>query len=262
MPPVDELSLRHCVLAVSVLSDVDLSPSDSGVLLPGPSGAVIEWAAIRDAVGGHPPYGSIARHRVETLLRLHRLAIDLGADAGSLFHSAARVVALHPELSEHPGSEWIREPLRGDALDLGIGAHGLLGEPDRTTPVPPSVLRAIGLRADDWWPGLREHAERMGALAAARLTRDGNSGLVRPVGGCDVLALLSSRTLRQHLAEGDGTGLRGLAVPTRLRGWYDASPVDPAFVRIAWSLTDDHNRGLPVPLLVRADEVTIPFSLT
>jgi hypothetical protein len=261
MPSVDELPLRQCVLAVSVLSDLDLSPSDTGVLLPGPCGAVIEWAAIRDAVGDHPPHGATARRRVESLLRLHRLAIDLGSEAAQRFHSAARVVALPPGHSEHFGPEWVEEPLRGDALDLGIGAHGLLSEPDRTIPVPRSVLTAIGITADDWWPGLREHAERMGALSAARLTRDGSSGLIRPVGGCDVLALLSSRTLRAHLAEGDGTGMRGLAVPTRQRGWYDVTRVDPAFVRVAWSLTDDHDRGVPVPLLITADEVTIPFSL-
>jgi hypothetical protein len=261
MPPVDELPLRQCVLAVSVMSDLDLSPSDKGVILPGPSGVVVEWTAIRDAVGGHPPQEAIARRRVETLLRLHLLAIQLGDEAAPRFNSAARVVALPPGHSEHPGSRWIQEPLPGDALELGIGVHGLLGEPDRTTPVPPSVLQSLDVDPADWWPGLREHAERMGALAAARLARDGTAGLIRPVGGCDVLALLSSHTLRRHLAEGDGSGLRGLAVPTRLRGWYDVTRVDPAFVRVAWSLTDDRDRGLPVPLLVAADSVTLPFSL-
>jgi len=261
MRTVDTPPLRQCVLAVSVLRDLDLTPSDSGVLLPGPRTATVEWTAIHDAVGSHDPSGPIARRRVENLLRLHRVASDLGAAAAERFRSASRVVALPPAHAEHPGADWVREPLRGNALDLGIAVIGLVGEMDRTIPVPPSVLRAIEVDAQDWWPGLREHAERMGSLSAARLTRDGITGLIRPVGGCDVLALLSSRTLRRHLADSDGTGLRALAVPTRRRAWFDISQVDPAFVRAAWSLTDEHERGLPVPLLVTADEVSLPFSL-
>jgi hypothetical protein len=258
--------LRQCVLAVSVLSDVDVIPVDDGVRLPGLGGsngpsAVIDWDSIREAIGSYPPQSTVARARVESLLRLHRLVIDLGDDAAQHFHAASRVVALPPDHSEHPGARWVCETLRGDALELGIGVHGLLDLPDRTTPVPTSVLRAIGVTAQSWWPRLREHSERMGALSASRLARDGTTGLVRPVGGCDVLALLTSRTLRRHLADGDGAGMRALAVPTRLRGWYDVARIDPAFVRAAWSLTDDHDRGLPVPVLITADSVSLPFSL-
>jgi hypothetical protein len=261
VPTVDTPPLRQCVLAVSVLTDLDVLPSDSGVVLPGPRSALVEWTAIRDAVGGHEPSGPIARRRVENLLRLHQAASDLGPAAAERFRSASRVAALPPDHAEHLGDQWVREPLRGDALDLGIAVLGLVGPMDRTVPVPPSVLRAIGVDADDWWPGLRQHAERMGSLSATRLARDGAAGLVRPVGGCDILALLSSRTLRRHLANGDGTGLRALAAPTRRRGWFDLAQVDPAFIRAAWSLTDDHERGLPVPLLVTVDEVALPFRL-
>jgi hypothetical protein len=119
------------------------------------------------------------------------------------------------------------------------------------------VLHAIGVEPTDWWPPLREHAERMGALAAARLVRGNDSNLIRPVGGCDVLALLSSRNLRGHIAESGDAGLRAIAAPTRRRGWYDVSRTDPEFIRIAWSLTDDHERGSQVPLLVTDDEVTL-----
>jgi hypothetical protein len=252
MPSVDTPPLRQCVLAVSVLSDLDVTPDENGVRLAvassaGRTGPLVEWTAIQNAVGEHEPSGPIARSRVADLLRLHRTAADLGPDALERFRSAARVVALPAGHAEHLGASWVREPLRGKALDLGIGVHGLLGQPERTTAVPASVLAAIGADADEWWPDLREHAERMGALSAARLTRDGDTGLIRPVGGCDVLALLSSRTLRRHLADGDGTGMRALAVPTRRRGWFDVSQVDPAFVRAAWSLTDESDRGLPVP---------------
>ena len=261
MPTVDASLLRQCVLAVSVLSDLDVIPCDTGVRLPGPDDVVIEWQSIREAVGTHPPHGAIARGRVESLLRLHRLVIDLGSEAPQQFHSSSRVIALPATHSQHLGAGWVREKLRGDALDLGIGVHGLLGVADRTAPLPPSVLQAIGVTPEGWWHRLREHAERMGALSAARLARDGSVGLIRPVGGCDVLALLSSRTLRRHLAESDGSGMRALAVPTRLRGWYDVTRIDPAFVHAAWSLTDDQDRGLAVPLLVTLDEVTLPFTL-
>jgi len=261
MPTVDTPPLRQCVLAVSVLRDLDLTPSEAGVRLPGPHSTIVEWTAIRDAVGRHEPTGPIARRRVENLLRLQQLAADLGPSAAERFRSAARLVALPPGHAEHPGSSWVRDALRGNALDLGIGVLGLIGEVDRTIPLPPSVLAMVQTDGANWWPGLREHAERMGSLSATRLARDGHTGLIRPVGGCDVLALLSSRALRRHLADGDGTGLRALAVPTRRRGWFDISRVDPAFIRAAWSLTDDHERGAPVPLLVTVDEVALPFSL-
>lgn len=261
MSIVDTPSLRQCVLAVSVLRDLDVMPSDAGVQIPGAQPAVVKWTAIHDAVGRHDANGPIARRRVENLLRLHLLAAELGPAAAERFRSAARVVALPPGHADHPGGPWVRDALRGNALELGIGVFGLIGEADRTLALPPSVLKTIQVNGDQWWPTLREHAERMGSLSATRLSRDGHTGLVRPVGGCDVLALLSSRTLRRHLADGDGTGLRALAVPTRRRGWFDISRVDPAFVRAAWSLTDDHERGMPVPLLITADEVSLPFSL-
>jgi hypothetical protein len=261
MPTVDTPTLRQCVLAVSVLTDLDVTPSDPGVLLPGTPDALVEWSDIAAAVGGYDPSGPIARRRVENLLRLHALARDYGSSAANRFRAAFRLVALPRDHVEHLGAGWVQEPLRGDALDLGFAVLGLLGDADRTTPVPPSVLRALQIETRDCWSGLREHSERMGALSATRLVRDGQTGVIRPVGGCDVLALLSSRTLRRHLAESDGSGLRCLAAPTRRRGWFDISQIDPAFVQTAWSLTDEPDRGTKVPLLVTVDEVTLPFSL-
>jgi hypothetical protein len=252
------LPYRQCVLAVSVLSDLDVIPADTGVQLPGPNGVLIDWATIREACGPYPPDGPIARSRVEVLLKLHRLATELGQEARQRFESASRLIALPYSHTEHPGPGWVIESLRGGALDLGIGVHGLIEDADRAVPVPPSVLHAVGVVAEDWWPRLREHANRMGALSASRLARDGSTGLIRPVGGCDVLALLSSPALRRHLATSDGTGMRALAVPTRQRGWFDISRIDPVFVQAAWSLTDEADRGVPVPLLVTEDDVVLP----
>jgi hypothetical protein len=98
----------------------------------------------------------------------------------------------------------------------------------------------------------------MGALAAARLTRDGgSSGVLRPVGGVDALTLLASRAVRRHLAETDSTGMRAIACPVRARAWFDLARIDPAFVGAAWGATDEWDRGLPRPLLVTVDEVAI-----
>lgn len=277
-PAGDTLALRRCVLAVSVLSDVDVLPSDAGVILPGPPAVTVGWGEIAAAAGPHPAGGPVARQRVTDLLRLHAEVALLGEDAEARLRTCARVVALPSGHVDHLGHSWVRERLPGGVLELGIGVHGLLPEPApnaplsergrdgtspadriRTIPLPPGVARAAGISEERWWPQLRRHVERMGALAAARLGRDGPSDVViRPVGGCDVLALLASSALRRHLATGDGTGMRAVAVPARRRGWYDLARIDPAFVGAAWSATDEFDRGVPRPLLVTADAVGFP----
>ena len=68
----------------------------------------------------------------------------------------------------------------------------------------------------------------------------------------------STRACLEVLAEGDGTGMRAVAVPDRTRGWFDLARVDPAYVALAWRLTDEHERGLPRPLLVTRDELVLP----
>ena len=255
---IDSVHLRRCVLAVSVLTDLDVEPSAGGVVLPGVHPACVPWAAIAACAGDQAADSPRARHRVEVLLRLHRLVAQLGSSAAATVHAASRLMALPRDHWHHLGDAWALQRLAGGTLDLGIGVYGVVGEPDRVLPLPPSVLEALGVDPAAWWDRLHEHADRMGALAAARLGRDGMSGVIRPVGGCDVLALLSSRSLRRHLASSDGSGMRSLAVPTRRRGWYDLHSVDPAFVSAAWSLTDEPERGLGMPLLVTADEVCTP----
>jgi hypothetical protein len=146
----------------------------------------------------------------------------------------------------------------GGLLDLGVGLHGLQRDPEQTVALPPGIARAAGIDPQEWWPGLREHADRMGSLAASRLRRqrDGQT-VLRPVGGCDVPALLASRPLREYLARADGTGMRAVAVPTLSRGWFDLRRIDPAFVGAAWSATEPDDRGLSRALLVTADEVAL-----
>lgn len=271
MLSVDVPAMRRCVLAVSVLSDIDVEARDDGALLPGPPSFLVPWSAIGSAIvsagSGHgvghtrEELEEGARRRVEHLLRLHILIGELGAGAAHQFHTAARLVALPMGHAEHPGAGWCREVLRGGALELGIGVHGMLDGVDTVVPLPPSVVGRLGLPPESWWPEVRDHADRMGALAATRLRRDGETAVIRPVGGCDVLALLTSRTLRRHLATADGTGLRSIAAPTRRRAWYDLRHTDSAFIAAAWSLTAPAMRGNRSALLVTTDEVQQPLSM-
>jgi hypothetical protein len=255
--PLNDLSaLRRCVLAVSVLDDIDVAPHRDGFVLGGGDGPLVAWEQITRIIGRYDADSTVARRRVADWLGL-RLVLVSDEDAISRLRAAARLLALPEGHAAHPGLGWAREPVRGGVLQLGIGVVGLVRAPDVVVPLPPDVLDDPRV-ADPWWPQLRDHAERMGALAAARLTRDGgSSGVLRPVGGVDALTLLASRAVRRHLAETDPTGMRAIAAPVRTRAWFDLTRVDPAFVGAAWVATDEWDRGLPRPLLVTVDEVAI-----
>ncbi len=241
---------------MSVLDDVDLSPADDGVLLPGSPPAFVSWEAVAQALGPHEPLSAAGRHRVCALLRLFRLVADLGGDAPRRVHEAARLLALPPDHALHPGPAWVRGQVPGGALDLGVGLLGVTGQ-DGCVPLPPGLPVAPTAQVDGWWPELRAHADRMGALAARRVGSGGRA-VLRPVGGCDALTLLASAPLRAGLAGRDGTGMRAAALPRRARGWIDLARIDHAYVSAVWSLTPEPDRGVPRPLLVTRDEVTLP----
>lgn len=256
-PASDVLALRGCVLAVSVLEDLDIEPRERGLVLDGVPPVFVGWPVVRGAVGPHLPGSVTARRRLTEWLRLRRLVADLGADAASVLRQAARAVAVPAGHPAHPGRSWVLERPLGGALEAGLGVLGLLEDPDGVALLPPGVVTATGASARRWWPAVRQHAEGMGHLAVQRLRRDAGSGqaVLRPVGGVDVPSLLLSPALRRHLATEDGSGMRALAVPMRSRGWYDLARIDPAFVAAAWSATDEWERAYAVPLLVTADEV-------
>ena len=273
----DTPALRRCVLAVSVLADIDIEPTDNGVVLPGPPRVRVSWRDVAEVVARHAPDSPVARRRVEELLRLRLVLTGREGSRHPTLRDRARLVALPPDHAHHPGPGWVREHLLGGALELGVGLLGLVGDPDSVLPLPPVVAAAAKLDVQRWWPGIRVHADRMGRLAAARLRRldereqerdrdpdeagrasDGDNGhVIRPVGGCDVLALLSSPTLRRQLIGMDPARMCALAVPMRRRGWFDTAQIDPAFVLGAWAATDDFDRGLPRPVLVTLDEVSL-----
>jgi hypothetical protein len=258
-PAPDVLALRGCVLAVSVLEDLDIEPRERGLVLDGVPPVSVGWPAVRVAIGAHPPESATARRRLADWLRLRRVVADLGADAATVLRQAARAVALPHNHPAHPGRAWVTERPLGGAMECGLGVLGLLHDPDAVTLLPPGVVGATGATARRWWPAVREHAEGMGHLVVQRLRRDVGQGhaALRPTGGVDVPSLLLSPALRRHLASEDGSGMRALAVPMRSRGWYDLARIDPAFVAAAWSATDEWERAYAVPLLVTADEVAL-----
>lgn len=248
----DVISLRRLALTVSVLDDVDLLPLDDGVLLTGVVPIEVSWVEIRRAVGGADLESELARSRVLQWLRGRRLAADTHPDH---LRTQARPVAFPVEDPLHPGLDWVRERVLGGVVDLGLGFVGIGSDPDEVVVVPESALAAAGVDASPWWPEARAYLERMGAVAAQRVTA---STTLRPIGDCDVLTLVCARTLRGALCSADGTGMRAAAVPMRRRGWLDLTRIDPAFTGAAAAATPFHERGFPRPLLLTVDEVTMP----
>ena len=150
---------------------------------------------------------------------------------------------------------WVRERVLGGAIELGIGIRGLVGaDPDHVASCCPAAGRAVGLDTSRWWPALRARLEEMGELAAARLRRDG-SGLIAPMGGCDVLTLLGAGWLRSHLADRgrhrDAWGGRPDALPRLVR----PGPDRPGLRVGRGAPRPTELRGVWRPLLVTAEEV-------
>ncbi len=245
------LALRQLVLSVCVLDDVDLQPTTEGVLLPGsdaPRDVVVPWSALLGCLD-HP---GLARFRAAGLLRATRQLVD--ADPAALA-TLVRPVGWFSRAPDHPGIGWVKRRVLGGALDLGLGMCGLTGDPDRVDVLPDGAAAAAGLDDAAWDALAEEYLERMGALTAQRLVAD-SSGVLRPMGDCDALTLLGSRTLREALASEAG-GMRAVAVPMRRRGWTDVRRIDPAFAAAAALATEPHERGFPRLVLVTADEVAL-----
>jgi hypothetical protein len=238
------------VLAVSVLHDVDIEPAALGVTLPGTPPIWIPWAECRRALGGHDPE-TTGRRRLADWLRARRWAADLSPE-----HLVQRLrpVGLPVEHVLHPGLDWVRERVLGDALDLGLGAVDLdPSDPDRVVLLPTTALDDAGLNVEEMWALTRSKLDDLGALAAERLRRD-TRGMLRPLGDCDVVTLLGSRALRAALAA-DARGMGAAVVPMRRRGWTRLALIDPAFGPAAARATAPEERGFERPLLVTADEL-------
>lgn len=250
MQPPDAPALRQTVLAVSVLSDIDISPSDDGVVLVGPPSILVGWAELATAVRGAAPASDAARLRLAAWLSGRLLGATWDSDD---LRAVARPVGLPIGHVLHPGHDWVRHRVHGGALDLGFGFVGVGADPDTVTVIPPGALHVAGINPLPWWPVALHYLERMGSVAADRLPR---STVLRPIGDCDVVTLLASKALRKA-ACAIPNSMRAAAVPIRSRGWLDPSRIDPAFTSAAAAATDPVNRGFARPVLLTVDEVAL-----
>jgi hypothetical protein len=250
------MALKRCVLAVSVLLDVDAEPDERGVVVRGVPEVHVSWKECRRALAGADPETDEGRRRLARWLLRRRWLADHTYDD---LAERARPVGLPVDHVLHPGLDWVRSRVLGDSLDLGLGFLGIQpGQPDRVTLMPQTAIDAAGLAdvAGAWWLRASNYLERMGATAAERWFRD-RAEVLRPMGDCDVVTLLGSWTFRAALTGGDAGGMRPVVVPMRTRGWVDLSRIDPAFGPAAAAATDPVERGFARPLLVTADEVSM-----
>lgn len=246
--------LRRCALAVAVLHDLDVIPAIDGIVLPGPPAVDVPWTECRRALGGVEPETDDGRHRLARWLLLRRWLADRPVED---LAERARPYGCAVESPLHPGLDWVRRRVLGDALDIGIGFVGLdPRDPDKVLPVPQRLLEIAGVDADNWWPTAVVYLEQMGRMAAERMARIPDAPL-RPMGDCDVVTLLASLTLRVAMVEDVPDGMRTVAVPMRTRGWLDLSRVDPAFSAAAARLTAPEERGFSRPLMVTREEVAL-----
>jgi hypothetical protein len=246
--------LRRCALAVAVLHDIDILPSPHGVVLPGKPEVSVSWAECRRALAGAEPESAEGRQGLKRWLLLRRWLADRPIDD---LAERARPYGASVQSPLHPGLDWVQRRVLGDALDLGFGFVGLdPAQPDLVMPVPHQLLRAAGVEPSPWWPTAVVYLERMGEMAAERIDRTPMAPL-RPMGDCDVVTLLGSRTLRQAIVASVPDGMRTVAVPMRTRGWLDLHRIDPAFSAAAARLTEVEDRGFDRPLMVTREEVAL-----
>jgi hypothetical protein len=246
----DPTALRRCVLAVSVLDDVDVLPNDDGVTID--PGVLVTWDEVCDAIGPADPESPVARAR---LGRWIHLRTELAQRPSAITH--LRPLGLPVGHDLHPGMEWVQDPIRGNSLHLGAGVIGLEDDPDEVTVAPAGLLGYAGVNPRAWWRREgRGYLEEMGAVAAVRLRREPDAPL-RPMGDCDVVTLLGSVAFRIALSKHNGVGMRAAAVPMRRRGWVDPDHLDAAFAQAAAWATNDDERGFIRPVLVTPDGVWI-----
>jgi hypothetical protein len=254
--PPSKPALRRGVLGVCVIHELDLRPEYDAVVLEGTPEVRVPWRILRRAVAGAEPEDELGQARLSQVLLSARAAADIGPLGLQLTARPFAIAADHPV---HPGLDWIRRRVLGDALDVGLGFIGLdVFDPDRVIPVPQAVLDLFDVDTEDWWTEADSYLEDMGAMAALRWRRTPDVPL-RPMGDCDVVTLLASRVFRGALAGVACGGMRAVAVPMRSRGWLDLARIDPAFVVTAAEITNHKERGFRRPVLVTPDEVVQPI---
>lgn len=247
------VELRRGVLAVSVLQDLDIEPAALGVTLTGDPTVWVSWGECRRSLAGHDPETAEGRERLGRWLLARRWAADISLPD---LRERLRPVGLPVDHVLHPGLDWVRRRVLGDALDLGLGAVDIdPDDPDHVVLLPQPLLDAVGLDAGVAWVEAEDYLERMGELATERLRLD-PKGQLRPVGDCDAVTLLGSRSLRTAIAREAG-GMGAVVAPMRKRGWTKLAAIDPAFGPAAAAATAPHERGFTRPLLVTSEELAL-----
>lgn len=247
------LGLRRGLLAVTVLHGIDLIPDDAGAWLPPPAPLLIDWSGWTAALDGADPQTAAGQEQLAHYARARQLLRN-PADV------QPRPYAMPVGHPLHPGPAWVRSPVPGGVLDLGLGVAGLRPDPEEIAPLPPAACAGRQAESDAWYLQALSYLEQMAALSVARFARR-PAGPLRPMGGCDVVTLLASATFRTGLmaaAAGHRTGMRTFAAPMRDRGWLDLRRIDPEFVACAAAATPPERRGFARPLLVTADELVLP----
>ncbi len=256
LPAIPTAALRRCVLAVSVVHDLDLRPLDDGFAIMSVPEIVVTLTQCWQAIGDADPDGDEGRRRLTRWLQARQWVSERSLDD---LAESVRPVALPVGHSLHPGADWVRKSIIGGSLDLGFGALGLdPANRDQVVVVPPGIFEAVNVDPAPWWPTAMEYLENMGALATVRWRQQPKAPL-RPMGDCDVVTLLASIVFRGALCA-DSEGLRAAVVPMRTRGWLDPSHIDPAFAQTAAALTSADERGFSRPVLLTAEEVTIALA--
>jgi hypothetical protein len=254
-----EAAVRRCLLAVTVVHDLDLSWGErarDGFSIEATSPIPVSADRLASVIGQDDPEDTATVERLAGWVRLRRAVHVLPEP---ILLGALRAVGLPSGHVRHPGPGWARQRIPGGALVLGLGllpdaseASGL----NAPTPValPDGVLEDEGVDAAAAWPAAMRRLEDLGEVAAARHRRRPKDPL-RPLAEADVVTLLGSATFRMALATCTATGLVGLVVPMLSRGWISSSAIDPAFGPAAAAATDAKSRGFHRPLLVTRDEV-------
>jgi hypothetical protein len=245
------------VRAVAALDGVDVVPSPQGAVIGAARGEPVPWQDVADLLGDDDPLERGPRLRLAVLAALHRRLADLKDSAADHLSQCLRPLALpvgHPLLSPRG---WARGEVPGGVLTTGLGVFGLVPDSDLVLPLYPSLLRTLagpsadrdGRTARRWtgivWDRAQAVGEAVGGHVAARR---GELTLAEVPAGIDAVTLLALPAVRR--------ALRGLvAVPTRERVLLGEAAMDTARLRALWTLTRPAGRGVPNPLLARADRL-------
>ncbi|PID54727.1 MAG: hypothetical protein CSB46_01125 [Micrococcales bacterium] len=249
-PGYDPSTAAPEVLSAGCATDLELRMTGTGVQVG--DNVVVPWAHLTSTFTqeGRADLAALTDPDIDSgAARSARLRLSAHLHLAPMLEIRlhTRLLALPSDHILHPGPSWVRQPVLGGAVETGLGVVDLVPGRDDIVPLPAPLTD--DLEAADWWTRVVAHAHRMGELVVQRLTRDTDfgrasmwinpesgalpSGVLRPVGGVDVVSLLATPALRQHLAGSDSSGMRAVAVPMRDRGWYDLTHTDPAFIGAA-----------------------------